>query len=274
MRDLEKGFHNKQGYLERMAKPLQEKLRITEHISPNASEILDVGCADGVVTKALALLFPHTSVHGIDLSDDFISKAKEEEETIHNPPKFERVYLREMLARPERFDTVLFTSVLHEFYHYGEGVTSILKALADAHELLEPGGKIVIRDMILPERMKESTMPAMGIIQKVRAVPEMEPLLRDFEAAHGPMESLYSVNHFLLKYMYTDNWERECPENYVPVTREEYEELFKCMRTELIHHETYLIPYLREKWRTDFGLTDNELSELFSTTIFAVQKSV
>ena len=37
---------------------------------------------------------------------------------------------------------VVFCSVLHEFYTYGEGISSVLKALADAHELLRPGGVI------------------------------------------------------------------------------------------------------------------------------------
>ncbi len=100
----------------------------------------------------------------------------------------------------------------------------------------------------------------------------MGPLINDFETAHGTLESLYSVNHFLLKYMYTDNWDRECAENYVPVTREEYEEVFSSMGAQLTVHETYLIPYLREKWRADFGLNDNELSDLFSTTILVAQK--
>lgn len=270
MRNLESGFHNKDGYLERMGNAFKEKMRVAEYISPDAKKILDVGCADGPVTKGFGHLFPNAEVKGIDLSDEFIDKANSD--NTESNVSFEKSYLRDVLYRGEKFDHVSFISVAHEFFHYGEGTTSVIKALADAYELLEPGGKIIIRDMILSERMKEATMPATSIVGKIRAVPEMIPLIDDFEKIFGKMDSLHQVNHFLLKYMYTDNWERECPENYVPLTREWYETQFKQMGAELTTHETYLIPYLREKWRGDFGLTEAEMFDLFSTTIFAIQK--
>ncbi len=271
MRSLEKGFHNKDGYLERMGNAFKEKMRVAEYISPDAKKILDVGCADGPVTKGFGHMFPQAEVKGIDLSDDFIEKAQAENSDATNVA-FEKVYLRDILYRGEKYDHISFISVMHEFSHYGEGVTSVIKALADAYELLELGGKIIIRDMILSERMKEQTFVADEIMKKVRAREDVASLIGDFEAAHGSIDSLYQTNHFLLKYMYTDNWERECPENYVPLTREWYESQFKQMGAELTAHETYLIPFLREKWRADFGLNDSELSNLFSTTIFAVQK--
>lgn len=251
---------------------MQEKMRVAEYIPHDASRILDVGCADGTVTKALAGLFPRASVRGIDLDEEFIAKAKEGVAAGKGTPEFERIYLRQMLDRPERYDAVTFVSVLHEFYSYGEGMSSVLKAVADAYELLKPGEKIIIRDMILQDAAK--TASADSIIEKVRANVAMAPLITDFERAHGPMTTLYSVNHFLLKYFYTDNWERECPEHYVPVTREQYEQLFNLLGADLEHKETYLIPFLRDKWKADFGLTDEELRQLFSTTILVARKPV
>ena len=53
MNGLERGIHDKRGYLERLSKPLQEKMRIAEFIDRGAKDILDVGCADGVVTDAV-----------------------------------------------------------------------------------------------------------------------------------------------------------------------------------------------------------------------------
>lgn len=43
-------------YLERMSKPLQEKLKIATFIPEGTKTVLDVGCADGTVTLALAKL--------------------------------------------------------------------------------------------------------------------------------------------------------------------------------------------------------------------------
>jgi|GEM_PF-1562305 2-polyprenyl-3-methyl-5-hydroxy-6-metoxy-1,4-benzoquinol methylase len=272
MRALEAGFHDKKGYLDRMQKSEQEKLHVVDYIPEDADAILDVGCANGPITKAIAHLRPHAHVMGIDLSDDFIAAANAKREEVENPPVFEKVWLRQLLDRPERYDAVTFVSVLHEFYTYGNKKPSVIKAIADSYELLNPGGKIIIRDMILPQRMKTATFTAEHIMKKIRANPAMESLTRDFEEAHGPLTDLYAVNHFLLKYMYTENWERECPENYVGVTLEEYEDIARELNMTMIDKRTYLIPYLREKWKADFGLTDEEVSNFFSTTILALQK--
>ena len=72
---------------------------------------------------------------------------------------------------PARFDAVLFSSVLHEFFAYGEGVSSVLKALADAHELLRPSGVIVIRDMILEEYTKATDYGCKGLAEAVARSP-------------------------------------------------------------------------------------------------------
>jgi SAM-dependent methyltransferase len=271
MPSLDANLKDPKGYLERMSHSLREKLKVAEYIPESAREILDVGCADGVVTHALAPLFPKARIKGIDLNGDFVEAAKAGQDD--SAPTFEKVYLREMLARPERFDALLFTSVLHEFYSYGEGKSSVVKALADAYELLAPGGRIVVRDMMLSEQSKEKTSGAGAIADKIRAVPEMLPLVADFERSHGPLDSLYTVNHFLLKYFYTDNWERECTEHYVPVTNQEYQALFGLLGAEVIHNETYCIPYLRQKWGRDFGLSDDELDSLVSTSILVAEKT-
>ena len=64
-------------YLQRMARPLQEKLRVARYLPPGKSTILDVGCADGTVTCALVSLFPGNAFTGIDLSAPFIALARE-----------------------------------------------------------------------------------------------------------------------------------------------------------------------------------------------------
>ena len=271
MSSLDANLKDPKGYLERMSHSLREKLKVAEYIPQSARDILDVGCADGTVTHALAPLFPKAVLTGIDLNPDFIEAAKAASVDVSGP-RFETVYLREMLARPERFDALMFTSVLHEFYSYGEGMSSVVKALADAYELLVPGGRIIVRDMMLSGRSREKSPVADSIAAKIRTVPAMLPLIADFERFHGPLDSLYTVNHFLLKYFYTDNWERECEEHYVPVTNEEYTQLFALLGAEVVHNETYCIPYLRDKWGRDFGLSSDELDMLVSTSIVVAQK--
>lgn len=260
-------------YLERLSKPLQEKLRVAHYIPPHAKQVVDVGCADGVVTLTLARLFPNTQFFGIDLDEGFIKKAQDaaQKESVKNV-SFEKIYLRDLLARHERYDAVTFISVLHEFYTYGEGISSVLKALADAHELLRPNGKIVIRDMILHEYTKHTNFRVQEIVEKVRARPGMKRLIDDCERAFGPIQTLYELNHFLLKYFYPENWERERKENYVPVTFEQYGQIFLLLGMDLQLQDSYTIPYLRNKWKKDFGLQDEDIENFRSTGFIVGQK--
>lgn len=261
---------DRQVYLERMAQPLQEKVRIARYVPAAATAVLDVGCADGTVTWALATLLPGAHFLGIDLDEGFIGLAKEAAGGLANV-RFERVYLRELLARPERFDAIVFCSVLHEFYTYGEGVSSVLKALADAHELLRPGGRIIIRDMILHEYTKQATLWC----ERLRTAMEqtLEPrVIADFVRHFGPLDTLYTINHLLLKYWYQENWARECPEFYVPVTFEEYAQVFRLLGMRLQALDSHLLPFLRQKWQTDFGFSDEEMTELRSTGILAAAR--
>ena len=257
-------------YLERLSRPLQEKLKVLKFFPPHSSQILDVGCADGTVTRAIASVFTKSKVTGIDLNAGFINRGKSKSRGISNL-KFEVVYLRELLARPERYSVILFCSVLHEFYTYGQGISSVLKALADAHELLLPGGRIIIRDMILEDYTLGSNLHVAGMLHKIRRRPYLSRL-HDFEKVFGPIKDTNSLNHFLLKYMYTENWKHECPENYIPVTSSQYEAIFSLLGMRVQHKHSYLIDYLYRKWMDDFKLTPDEMSDLKSTAIFVAQK--
>jgi SAM-dependent methyltransferase len=262
---------NSARYLERMSKPLQEKLKIAKFIPKRTKAVLDVGCADGTITLALAEMFPEIKFVGIDFNEEFIKIAKEKAEGKNNV-SFENIYLRERLANPERFDVVLFCSVLHEFFSYGEGISTVVKALADAHEALNPKGMLIIRDMILYDYASKSSLWVTDMKEKIRIREEFVPLMADFEKTFGEISSVKQLNHFLLKYMYGDNWEREGKENYVPVSFEEYDQILSLLSMQVLFQRSSTIPYLKEKWKGDFNFLDNELESLRSTGIVVAQK--
>lgn len=261
---------NQQVYLERMAKPLAEKLKIINYFPKETNAIVDVGCADGTLTIEMAKLFPEINFFGIDLNPDFIKIAQQKSSNMNNV-QFERIYLRSLLSRPEKYDAIIFCSVLHEFFTYGEGISSVIKALADARELLKKDGKIIIRDMILSESTKKSVIGVPEILSKIERTNKLSSYIKDFEELYGKLSTIYKLNHFLLKYMYPENWDRELKENYVPVTLEQYSQIFNLLGMALQHKETYLIPFLKEKWQGDFGLTEDELNPLNSTSILVAQ---
>ncbi|PIR99474.1 hypothetical protein COT86_03920 [Candidatus Collierbacteria bacterium CG10_big_fil_rev_8_21_14_0_10_43_36] len=80
------------------------------------------------------------------------------------------------------------------------------------------------------------------------------------------------LNHFLLKYMYTDNWEREGNENYVPVSFEQYDQIFKLLGMQVLFQRSSTIPYLKEKWSNDFRFSEAELESFMSTGIIVAKK--
>lgn len=270
---MEHGITDRAVYLERMAKPLQTKLRVAQYIDPKASRILDVGCADGAVTLALAATFPEKQFLGIDLDGGFITLASQKARELGlTNVRFEKSYLRELLPKEERFDSVLFISVLHEFFTYGEGISSVLKALADAEELLNPGGDIIIRDMIPFEYTKHTGYLVQGIREKIAAKDGLSVRLLEMEKYFGPLENIHTLNHFLLKYMYDENWDREGPENYLAVTFEEYERIFSLLGMELVLRDSSLLEYLRQKWVSDFSFSEEELAPLISTGFLVARK--
>lgn len=257
--------------MSRMSKPLQEKLKISKYIPKEAKTVLDVGCADGTVTIALAEMFPHIKFVGIDINKDFIEIASKKAEGKKNV-SFENLYLRERLSTKERFDVVLFCSVLHEFYTYGEGISTVVKALADAHEILKSKGTLIIRDMIFYDYANQSQLWLKEMIEKVKARNETRKLFFDFEKIFKEVVNIKALNHFLLKYMYADNWDREGRENYVPVCFEEYDQMFKLLGMKVLFQRSSTIPYLKNKWQADFGFTDDELECLRSTGIIVARK--
>ena len=266
------GMPDVHGYLERMAAPLRDKLYMAHFISPRAESVLDVGCADGTITLAQAEMFPKVQFHGIDLSPEFIELATKaaSDRGITNAT-FECVYLRELLPRKRKYNHVQFVSVGHEFFTYGEGISSVNKSLSDAHELLEVMGTTNIRDMVLDEWTYGSDCFVADMAAKIQARANPR-ILKDFTDRWGPLNSVATVNHFVLKYMYEENWVRENNENYVGVSCEQYDGVFELLGMRRLYKRSYALPFLENKWATDFGFTVPELSVLRSTTILIAQK--
>jgi 2-polyprenyl-3-methyl-5-hydroxy-6-metoxy-1,4-benzoquinol methylase len=258
-----------------MARALHDKLRVERYIPSDARTVLDVGCADGALTMAMAALRPHTAFLGVDLNESFITQAGAHVRALGLPParlRFEAVYLRDLLSREMRFDAVIFASVLHEFYSYGEGISSVIKALADAHELLRPGGVIVIRDMVLGHYATAATLRCPEIRAAI-ARSAHAATLEAFEAYWGRAATQHALTHFLLKYRWTENWQRELPETYLGVSVEQYDQMFALLGMTMQTQETYLLDYWRECWRGDFALTDDDLAVLRSTTMLVAQRA-
>ena len=77
--------------------------------------------------------------------------------------------------------------------------------------------------------------------------------MRAFESCWGSLNDNWSLTHFLLKYRYQAEWERELRENYLPISVERMLGLVPTEYTPtFIEH--YTLPFLRERVMADFGI--------------------
>ncbi|MFT3708168.1 MAG: class I SAM-dependent methyltransferase [Archangium sp.] len=130
-------------------KRLVERLRLEP-----STRVLDVGCGTGRLTRWIAQLVAH--VVGIDPLAQRIEFAR----TLASPARFEVGRAEELGAfADESFDAVCLSSVLH-------WVSDKPRALAEAHRVLRPGGRLAITT--LPQELSSA-----GTISQV-----LQPLLR------------------------------------------------------------------------------------------------
>jgi SAM-dependent methyltransferase len=268
-------------YLARMGKSAPDKLVNTRHFPVDPRRILDIGCADGLLTRAMAVAFPAAEVVGIDLEGAFVQRAAEEaaREGVVNV-SFRHCYVRELLpqvsldAPPERdgqYDVVTAVSLYHEVHHYGRGKSSVLKMICDVHELLRTGGVHALRDMLVWRHARETTYGVDAVRDKVAATPH-RAVLDAFEDVWGRVRTVADMNHFLLKYPYypapgddRSNWARELRENYLPSSVDDFLDAFRDLGMVMDVVRCYALPYLAQKWAADFGLGEEELGAFTST---------
>jgi hypothetical protein len=77
--------------------------------------------------------------------------------------------------------------------------------------------------------------------------------LSDFEGKWGRISNNKNFIHYILKYRYIANWDREVEENYLPITTEHLMTLIP-ENYQVIFHEHYLLPFLKEQVNKDFKI--------------------
>ncbi|MGV9141488.1 MAG: class I SAM-dependent methyltransferase [Promethearchaeota archaeon] len=232
-------------YNEKMKKSLLDKIFFMDKIE--ATLIVDYGCADGTLIHFLSSLFPETYYIGYDIDENMLKKALEkfsEEDNVFFTSNWEEV---ENAAMNDKNTAVILSSVIHEVYTYG--------TQNEVNDLWENifarwFQYVIIRDMIPGFSIdKESNInDVKNVLRKGKAWQ-----IRDFEQIWGSIEQNKNLIHFLLKYDYIDNWEREVRENYFPILREE---MLKKIPDEydIEFSEHFILPFLRNKIRKDFGI--------------------
>ena len=236
------GISDLSGYLYRMQKSMIDKMFFIDKIFEPIDTIVDFGCANGELIKMLQYYFDEYSYIGYDLSERMIEEAKK------NVP--EASFYTDWNQIQVPFDRCLLniSSVIHEIYSYcsPKEIDEFLQ------RALYSGFKYVtIRDMMVSETACRPASP--DNLKKIRSNEAYAGKLADYERIWGTMETEKDMVHFLLKYSYTQNWDREVHENYLGLS---LEELLKLVpdNYRVVYKEHYTLPFVAWQIKRDFGI--------------------
>ncbi|MEO8846508.1 MAG: methyltransferase domain-containing protein [Kofleriaceae bacterium] len=142
---------NEASYLASMNAARSDKDRMLDFVRPG--RIVEIGPGGGVVLDLLEARFPTSEIVGIDLSREVVTAL---ESRARANGRNWRVVLGAAESLPELckdVDTVVFCSILHEVFSYTEprfALASVERVIRAAFAALRPGGRIVIRDGVMP----------------------------------------------------------------------------------------------------------------------------
>lgn len=238
---------SKDNYNSSMSKSVLDKMFFLDKVPDNIA-ILDWGCADGSLLSEIVKFFPKNSYIGYDIDEEMARLAMDKlsEDDAHIYWDIDNVYREVADNHKDKTIVVNLSSVIHEVYSY-RNVEEIDEFWETVFDL---GDIIVIRDMMFQQHMDRASDP--NDVRKVRAKSDRR-YLQDFESIEGNITNNKNLIHYLMKYRWKDNWEREVREDYFPLSRERLDRIipndFK------IRYETmFALPYTQRRVEEDFGI--------------------
>ena len=234
-------------YLTNMEASIDDKMFWVDKVKPDV--IVDFGTADGAMLDKLKHM--DVKLIGYDIDKDMLSQAKNRVGDSAMLTDDWNLVMSEV-AKYER-PMIFLSSVIHEVYSYTHG-----KNIKYFWEKQLFGGDfkwVVIRDMMPSERA--GRFSNREDIEKVRSKAKPE-VLDWFEEEWGPIDRDYrNLLHFLLKYRYEENFDREMKENYVPVTLETVKKKIPS-NYKIVMEDHYVLPFIQQQVKKDFDITIKE----------------
>lgn len=235
-------------YLTRMDAALLDKCWWIDKISSNIDTVIDFGCAAGHLKDMIEHLAPNTYKYiGVDSSEEMRRECAQRNITVYS-------FIDEAMAQCNPKTTILvMNSVIHEILSYSDTYMSLFHTLAayDCHY-------VAIRDMFAgePHFSDEQFNNMLYAIHNSIYKAQLEQFYKCAQHRyHVPSQDLI-LKEFLLKYWYTENWDRECQEQYLWDWDRLIKYAFTHYRVKSV--EQFYIPYVRDKIYKDFHFEYNE----------------
>ena len=234
-------------YNSKMIKGIDDKLFFTDIVN-DYTQVVDFGCANGALLGKLFKMNENIGLTGYDISKRMLSIAR-----LENP---EAAYFSDWDDITVEPNSLLnLSSVIHEVYAYStvEEIRMFWKTVFNS------GFKYIsIRDMFVSETLEEKYVDT-PIVKKIRS--NADWTLASFERMNGSIGVMKYLVHYLLKYTYTDNWERENKENYLPISSEDIIRIIPD-RYEVIHVDHFTLPVLQSNVMKTFGFDLQEKTHM------------
>lgn len=232
-------------YINSMRKSLDEKAFFLGKIDSDC--FLDYGCADGALLKYLQSINPNCKYMGYDICQEMLKVARKDSNIIFTDDleKFDKIKTEN--------STLILSSIIHEIYTYADPD----KFWEQVFDKINPK-YIVIRDMMIRDEQRDAFTDSKDAkLLKIKT----NKYFLDFEKRWATIEFKKSFIHYLLKYRYVNNWEREVKENYLPITIEDLMELIPDnYRITFLDH--YTPEFLKKCVKEDFGIDLKEKTHI------------
>ena len=233
-------------YLNNMKNGVYDKLFFTDKIFEEWNTFLDIGCADGFLTNTIQELYPSKQIIGYDVDGEMKKKKK----TSYPNILFTSAFFNA--------DVLYLSSVVHEIYTYlnSDEIESFWKMIFDSKYKY-----IVIRDMFYGDYLNSKPITTNENFRFIKFIQnqKLENKLFDFEQIWGKITTYKQLIHFLLKYQYNENWNREVRENYLPISYNDFLKVLP-LNVKIDYLEQYTLPYFKNKWEKEIGIEiDDEI---------------
>lgn len=254
-------------YNKRMEAGMEDKLFFLSFLDKSPL-LIDYGCADGTLAKYVKDIFPDAIIYGYDIDEHMLELAKQKLGNDNIYLSHSRVFGILKLIKDNAFNIFPYTqeyqshdeilnlsSVIHEVYSYGseEDIEEFWKNVFGIGF-----DRIAIRDMCFvsdkeyPSQYKSFQDFYERFLESIKKN-NLETMWEQYSQHSSIPLSYKMIVHFLMKYHYVENWDREMRENYFPLTLDELEDKIPD-NYEVRYEECYLLPYIKEYVHNEFGI--------------------
>ena len=238
-------------YTAGMFNSLKDKLFFVNELKEITSAFFDFGCGDGSLLEATRNLIPESCIFGYDSSEEMREIAANKGVLVYR----DLYKFLDVLSAYHRNSVLIFSSVIHEIYSYNSETN---KTIDQFWRLIKnkSAKTIVVRDMMVSKSTERSNIPLHFNLDKYAK------LLEDFNNNWGNIITQKQLIHFLLKYRYTANWDREVKENYLPIYIEDFLKEMDEAGYRLDYFCKYQLPFLSKCWKEDFNIVIHDTTHV------------